>query len=206
MRIVLPLATVGGRGGAGFAPTLRIQSLAWQAREYVQIGYTPVIWKTPEYTTDTSSNLVGYSPGKMIGVRATDNHQPPDFNCGEGNWETGSLVTRLKFVTTDGTEIWFHDKLYGGQIQTYTWCSNSNYVVNRKRVFVTSNGEAMTFVSDTDITDVIGPTLEFAPSGYLFMRDGARYRIVNGEVITIRDRNGNYIERNPNNSGQYLTH
>ena len=36
------------------------------------------------------------------------------------------------------------------------------------------------------------------------MRDGTRYRIVNGAVTTIRDRNGNYIERNPTNSNQYI--
>lgn len=147
VRIVLPLASVGGRGSAGFAPTLRIESLAWQARQYVEgPPASPTIWKAAEYYS-TSSNAVGYSPGTMLIVRATDNPQPNGYVCQEGDTQGGYVLKRLKFVTTDGTEIWFHDQLYGGWAQPYNWCTY-NTMVNRKRLFITSNGEAMTFISD----------------------------------------------------------
>jgi len=48
-------------------------------------------------------------------------------------------------------------------------------VINRGRIFHTSDGTAATFVSIADITDPVSPNSgTTAPSGYLMFRDGTR--------------------------------
>jgi hypothetical protein len=64
---------------------------------------------------------------------------------------------------------------------------------NRGRVFISTDGSAATFISDTDIVDVVHSDSPdtYGVSGYLMLRDGTRYRLDYGMVSWIRDRNGN---------------
>ncbi len=66
---------------------------------------------------------------------------------------------------------------------------------SRGTVFITTDGSAATFISDTTIYDQpISPNPgEIYPSGYFLLRDGTRYRIDNGLVSWLRDRNGNKL-------------
>jgi hypothetical protein len=79
----------------------------------------------------------------------------------------------------------------------------SVYGFSRGKVFVSHDGSGATFVSDTNVLDPylagdVGRTSSDAwadteISGYLFLRDGTRYRIDGGYVTQIRDRNGNKL-------------
>jgi len=75
----------------------------------------------------------------------------------------------------------------------YSYCS-IGLSPNRGKIFVSADGNAATFISDVDIYDSDGAYVsQIFPSGYLLMADGSRYRIDNGYVTWIRDRNGNKI-------------
>jgi RHS repeat-associated protein len=64
--------------------------------------------------------------------------------------------------------------------------------MNRGRIFVTADGTAATFWSDTDVRDSLNPSDRiFYPSGVMALRDGTRYRVQDGKVTLMQDRNGN---------------
>ena len=90
------------------------------------------------------------------------------------------LLTRLTFTAADGTEYELRDQLTGGQpinLTSVPCGSNGN---SRGKVFVTADGSAATFVSDTPISDYkwkpMGLNDQFRPSGYLWLR-GPGFRI-----------------------------
>lgn len=62
-------------------------------------------------------------------------------------------------------------------------------------MFVTADGTTATFISDDVITDkyLVNDYAPFTPSGYLMLANGMRYRILNGFVQWLRDRNGNQV-------------
>ena len=55
--------------------------------------------------------------------------------------------------------------------------------------------QSFTFISDTDIFDMTQATnpIQTKPSGYLLTKDGTRYRVTQGQIKWIRDRNGNLL-------------
>src|SRR5437870_1868386 len=93
-------------------------------------------------------------------------------NCMPGYSQSYTSLTRLTFILPDGTEYEFRDQATGGQQETSP-CYGNGY--NRGTVFVTADGTAATFVSDTNIYDGVGPLTTY-PSGYLSLRNGLRYR------------------------------
>jgi len=86
-------------------------------------------------------------------------------------------------------------------------CPASTYGL-RGKVFVTADGTAAMFISDTDIYDNPfagdGPQI-FYPSGYLMLRDGTRYRIDGGQVSWVVDRNGNKLTYAYSSQGVTIT-
>lgn len=105
--------------------------------------------------------------------------------------------TRLTFTAPDGTEYNLIDREKGGTPRNDTCSFNvSGY---RGNVFLTADGTTATFYSSALIEDqysagdpeYTNAQHEVSPSGYLMLRDGTRYDIVNGEVTRMRDRNGN---------------
>ena len=72
--------------------------------------------------------------------------------------------------------------------QTLT-CVTSTPSFDRGREFVSSDGSAVTFWSDTSIND----NATSFPTGNLIFPDGRVYRIEEGSVKWIRDRNGNQL-------------
>ncbi|MGH9907437.1 MAG: hypothetical protein ACRD8U_17850, partial [Pyrinomonadaceae bacterium] len=98
--------------------------------------------------------------------------------------------------TPDGTEYELRDQLTGGQRATVPFCTPLGTPgASRGTVFVSADGSAATFISDTTINDniSIGAFSVIYPSGYLMLRDGTRFRIDDGAVTSMRDRNGNRI-------------
>jgi YD repeat-containing protein len=182
----LPLMQVGGRGAAGYTMTLPIE-MRWSIFKNIgDVGIygTPIYeaFYTPIYNNWYVGDKPGYGPGKLLGRTAS--YFPPDCNPVLG---TGYTLMRLTFIAADGTEYELRDQSRDGQPWNVL-CSNPG-LSPRGRVFKSSDGTSVTFVSDTDITD-FGSDY---PSGYLMMRDGTRFRIDSGNVTWMLDRNGNKL-------------
>jgi len=187
----LPLISIGGRG-VGTSSILGIDSKGWKVKHVATTDANgfPVDVFTP--TANPWTPGAGYGPGKMVGRRSG---LYPDQTCGGTRYIYQQTLTRLTFIAADGTEYEFRDQLTAGQPAPVTNpCATTG--ASRGTVFVTSDGNAATFVSDAIIYDRLqsmggGGVVNL--SGYLMLRDGTRYRIDNGNVSWIRDRNGNKL-------------
>lgn len=195
----LPLVRVGGRGSAGYTITLpverkwRIDSTATNPGAscagcelfFTEHRYHP----NPGWHTGLKP---GFGAGVMI-VRPAGMGLYSMAPCGETYRKT---LTRLTFVSPDGTEYEFRDTRYGGAPQPGT--ATCGVRANRGREFVTADGSAATFIADSDVVDrehpIPNPESSVIPvSGDLFLRDGTRYRIQDSRVEWMRDRNGNLV-------------
>lgn len=193
------MLSVGGRGDAAMN---------------VAVGLNPEPWvvKGTGVTHDWWSTLKpGYGPGVMQGRRIGIKFDGPGQTCSsDGLFHYRWTQTSLTFTTSDGTEFELWDKQSGRPwIDAGTnYCSTGP---SRGYEFVTHDGSSATFVSDSEIIDRsrFAPNTEqfIFPSGYLLLRDGRRYRIINGLVDSMRDRNGNKLTFTYGvNSGDPLTY
>jgi RHS repeat-associated protein len=186
----LPLLHAGGRGGAGYTIQQPI-NIKWS------VTYSVIHddrGGTFEYFEPTGSGgpISPYSPGEMVARQANSGDQ---FCYGYGDpvpYPTASL-TRLTFAGPDGTELELRDQLLQGAPATVPYCPSTS--ANRGKIFTTADGQSATFISDDDIYDGItaGSPTQFGPYGYLKMKDGTVYRIDEGQVTWMRDRNGNKL-------------
>ncbi|MGE0882088.1 MAG: hypothetical protein AB7P14_00965, partial [Blastocatellales bacterium] len=191
LNVNMPLMRIGGRGTAGYVMNLPLD-LHWEVFEWSYVGE-----QEPAFRAGRAWR-VGYSPGFLLGMTAADKTPNPSGGIvcdGSVPYYRVNYVTRLNFIMPDGSEIQLHDKLYAGNVYEVNWCASNPAGQNRGKLFVSADGESTTFISDTAIVDNIYADLsaEFYPSGYLLMKDGSRYRIDDGRVSWIRDRNGNKI-------------
>lgn len=198
----LPLLSVGGRGSASHTITLALNTKKWHTRyssntvngEIINETWTPTTaeWKGAE---------PGFGPGVLVGRQHGVNIWPSHL-CNARPALYKYTLTRLYFITPDGSEHELRDVATNGQPQatTINQCS-STYGYNRGKVFASVDGEGMTFVSDNDILDsnkVISTGVRFFyPTGVLTLRDGTRYIFANGYML-IRDRNGNQVKYEAN--------
>ncbi len=202
LNINLPLLKIGGRGGAQTNMSMAIDSTHWRMERYdvtcPREGVPPLIgnWRmevaqdcneagTFYYPNPQGWDTLrpGYGPGVMITRKS-----------GVGALQSiyySATITSLTFIAPDGTEYELHDQPTNGWPKPRTFPP-----FNRGKVFVSSDGSAMTFVSTADIIDSVKQGVDAVsyPSGYLMMADGTRYDIVNGLVRSIRDRNGNLLK------------
>ncbi|MGH9754155.1 MAG: hypothetical protein ACREA2_15360, partial [Blastocatellia bacterium] len=187
----LPLLSIGGRGGAQMTLPLPIER-TWRIEENAVPepggGFSTSYIAQPNWWM----GLEPYGLGKLAARHAGEG----ETSCGGRNLYVITL-TRLTFTAPDGTEYELRDQQSNGQpARPDISCAEE---VSRGRVFITADGTAATFISDTIIYDQItnpGPTggPDFSsPSGFLMMRDGTRYRIDNGQVSWLIDRNGNKV-------------
>ena len=188
----LPLMQVGGRGEAGYTMRLAIDQ-RWEIRHDTDISncspggcsFThryyamPMLWEPIRPS---------YGPGVMIGRQSGRTI----LNCGSGYTRFTTTITRFTFMASDGTEYEFRDKLTGGQ-PLESGC-NVSPRPSRGREFVTVDGTSATFICDETIFDETGGTNKLFKSGYIKFRDGNVYRINQGLVEWIRDRNGNIVK------------
>lgn len=138
--------------------------------------------------------MSGYGPGSLLGRKTAFEVDVSsclrDAYGNPQNWPNYTL-TRLTFTMPDGTEYELRDQNTNGQPLPRIGCNTG---ASRGTVFISADSSDMTFISDTTIYDYVGLTAQtFAPSGYLMLRDGTRYRIDSGRVTWIRDRNGNRL-------------
>jgi RHS repeat-associated protein len=196
----LPLLKVSGRGGAGDSVTLAVE------RHWMAEFYDDGQGNTFSYAVDGREEEIkpGYGPGVMaerFGGTAPRVCPTPVGGGYDQQSRYTTALTRLSFTSPDGTETEFRDQATGAQgepgvCQSYTGPSVNGF--DRGTVFVSADGSMSTFVSDADIYDQAGigvPELHTV-SGFMLLKDGTRYRIDNGLVSWIRDRNGNLVTFN----------
>ena len=157
----LPLLTVGGRGDVSHTLGLSIDT-NWEVK------YLPT---TPDPQAQLRFNRwrglrPGYGPGTLSRYRAIDLIA-----------ETGLI--RATFMGGDQTQYEFRDEATEGQAM-----HNGH---SRGRIFRAHDGSMTTFLFDNDVIEGPPPL----PTGSLFTPDGVHYRIENGVVRVMRDRNGN---------------
>jgi len=182
----LLLAALSGRGAAGYGMTLPIES-KWRVSDVaipqLDGSFRHVYIPVPNWWEGIKP---GYGPGVLQGRQAGYD----TLDCPDGTTIFPVTLTRLTFTAPDGTEYELRDQLTGGRTSN----NSCGATVSRGTVFITADGTAATFISDTTIYDQVispgGGGLIY-PSGYLMLRDGTRYRIDNGGVSWLRDRNGN---------------
>ena len=189
----LPLIGLEGRGGAHMRSMLNIEQ-RWRVDHYYNEWDRNFI-NSANYNWWTGVKP-GYGAGVLVGRTAVlRTSECLDAN-GNYRMSAGTIVTRLTFTMADGTEYELHDQLYDGQpLDQPATCTQ--WGVSRGNVFVGWDGSATTFISDTIIYDNLWSFGEsytlFYPSGVLLLKDGTRYRIDNGLVSWMRDRNGNKL-------------
>src|SRR5688572_27113527 len=201
----LPITEVSGRGGASYTIRVPIEN-KWRAEvDDFCDPETGQCWhfESPIYGSWEYFNP--YGPGELVGRRAGTGVQPQNIGCHYYQDTYFKTITRLTFTVPGGTEFELRDQLLSGQPATVAYCAPGP--TSRGTVFVTADGTSATFVSDTTIYDEPMPGWEpiIYPSGYLLLNDGTRYRIDDGIVSWIRDRNGNKLIFTPTSNGFTVT-
>jgi RHS repeat-associated protein len=193
----LPMVAVGGRGSAGYTITLSLNSKGWHVRRRtVSSDPDSAASYVPEPNTWNGLE-VGYGAGVLQG-RQTGVETDTCSQTHRSTWKYS--ITRLTFIGPDGTEYELRDQASDGKPSLIHPCTAAAmYGQSRGKVFVSHDGSAATFISDAEIFDRVEPpptssgSYIVTPSGYLWLKDGTRYRVVNSRVTSIRDRNGNTI-------------
>jgi RHS repeat-associated protein len=223
----LPLLKIGGRGSAQSSINLTIDSTRWNVNfDSSSEASTVFTWSQQHIFADYSgcdtSGCSGYSNIVLLGQTITSESpgyfyswvtvddkvygRRPGYGPGVlyaltalrvgPNHTSMTTLTRLTFIAPDGTQYELRDELTNGQPKVHPWGSP----FSRGYVFLSAEGEAISFVSDANIVDYLEqngergePTVTY-PTGMLYFPDGTTYHIVNGNVEWIRDRHGNRIQ------------
>lgn len=157
-------------------------------------GATPRYAFFPVARPELGGDIIppGYGPGVLRARYSSAREEwAPIPNTGQTLSETElqqyhyiQSLYRLTFVDPDGTEHELVDAQTNGKPVFHTFAQP----VNRGKVFTSTDGSGMTFVSDQDIFDDYGD-----PTGHLFFADGTRCRIENGLIYWVRDTDGNQV-------------
>jgi RHS repeat-associated protein len=195
----LPLLQIGGRGGAQMTMMLALNTKKWRVKHITQtIGGEPVHSFVATDMPWFGSTNVGYGPGTLVGRRAGIFTQPCGFG---GPARYVRAITRFTFAAPDGTEYELRDELTDGEPKPVS-CSGLGF--SRGRVFQSSDGSAVTFISSSDVTDATTTSSSasiITPAGYLLFRDGTICWIEVGLIQWMRDRNGNKLTFSYGTSG-----
>lgn len=177
LNFILPLLKMGGRGSAAIPIVYKHEQIWRDETYYACQPCGPLYYPTYNWWT-TVRPIYG------MGFLEARDSQDASQSCPEPI-EVYSL-TRLTFTAADGTEYELVDQATSGKPERLTCALPPP---NRGKIFATIDGSQVTFISDTNLNDW-GP---LHPTGYLMMKDGARYRIEDGYVKWVRDRNGNRV-------------
>lgn len=181
LNVSLPLLKIGGRGGARYPMTLHMEQ-KWTVYKHLEPGVGAFYYADAGWWSEGNGGWRLFEAGK-VAIRSARREQPTGFPV--------ETLTRITFSAPDGTEYELRDQATNGQP-----VSPQPGEFNRGKIFVTSDGSAATFISDWDILD--DPTLgqgfyDDQPDGYLMLKDGTRFRVDDGKITWMRDRNGNKL-------------
>src|ERR1700685_1274340 len=202
----IPLHHIGGRGEAGFDLVWNFQQTWVAAKRYG--GSTPFIPIDPY----PNNNLVGpQGIAGPLGAGAVFNRTGSSLvSCSNGAPSVlGITLARIVFETPDGGQTELIDQNTNGQpYQIQSACTQlpATCDANRGKIFRSTDGSSLEFISDSDVLDNTAPGFgesDAKVSGNLLFPNGVVYRIDNSDVSWIRDRNGNKITFEYN-SGQVI--
>ncbi len=186
----LPLLQVAGRGGAGYPITLHLEQ-KWTVTKHIEPGVGAFYWAEPGWWSEDAGGWRTLDAGR-VNIRRGGS---TTYYLSCGGYVNHASLSRITFTAPDGTEYELRDQLTGGQPKIPQPCSSG---FNRGKNFATADGTTATFVSDIDIIDPYwhGDDETTIPpaAGYLMLRDGTRFRVENGAIKWMRDRNGNKVE------------
>jgi RHS repeat-associated protein len=201
LSVSIPLRTVTGRGEAEYTMRYNIQSLPW---------FKVIDFFNPEdpngylWWNHPGEGLYSGGPGYLpVGIsgRTTAEDSSAECTVDFAHWRL--WLTRLYVGLPDGSQIELRDVNSDGQrYWGYCW---QQYGANRGTTFASNDGSGYTFVSDTAIVDDnqnLSTIPDYPPfilpplSGYLYQKTGLKYRIEQGRLKWMLDRNGNKINFN----------
>lgn len=202
MNVNLPLLAVGGRGEAGFTIQLPV-SIKWDVSGSIDpdpLPACPTPCRVFDFLADWWGNIDwAYRPAVILGRTSGESVQRVCTNLsGYGEYHFATVLTRLTVRLADGTEFELRDLASGGSPKNTTGtinCSDLNAGgFERGRTWVSSDGSAATFISNTTIRDTTAaPSATIHPSGVLYLKNGLQYHFQAGKAFLIRDRNGNKV-------------
>ena len=176
----MPLYQVGGRGSAGYPITLHVQK-KWTVYKHLEPGVGAFYFADAGWWSEEGASLKIFEAGK-VDIRSARRQQ---------SFSVVETLTRITFTAPDGTEYELRDQATNGQP-----VSPVSGGFNRGTIFVTADGTTATFISDWDIHD--DPTYgqgfyDDRPDGYMMLKDGTRFRVDDGKISWMTDRNGNKV-------------
>ena len=235
LNVNIPLAKISGRGESGVGLNLLNKRAAdWQVVETLRL-YHPTTnqLQSISYAAQASygSQINDYSPMSL-------SFQASIGLAGQLVWDPwGPMSSYLVLTTSEGNKVNFRDSLRDGEPTELNSHTNNGPLVqcvvtygiqctpdspppapppnppsycSRGKVFHSTDGSGMTFVSDNDVYDAhnsdpnetYGRVNYFAHlngsngqnlnmAGYLYLPNGTKYRIKGGKPIAVIDRNGN---------------
>jgi RHS repeat-associated protein len=181
----IPLLHIGGRGTVGFTSYFRVNR-SWTINRGMRLGNCVPSYNcsyTDEYYVSRDFGVGGALVARHAGYDS-------QVSC---SWSPGSfdrMLTRLTFTAPDGSQTELVDAAFNGEPKGNPGDCTLGH--SRGHVWYSTNGSAMTFISDAPISDRTAYNTS-SPSGNLMTKDGTKYRIDNGRITSIRDRNGNLI-------------
>lgn len=186
----LPMTQSAGRGSVS-APLMLPIEQHWQVIEELNVHGEisrrpdPQWWQEIKPVYGPGLVMVRYWKDKNSYLSCTNFGHPGSY---------GKALAHITFTAPDATEFDLRAPGTGGIPAVYGQCAQQ-YGNSRGQVFVTSDGTAATFTSDSEIRDEVyaDSITEDLVSGYLKTRDGTVYRVNGGYISWMRDRNGNLI-------------
>jgi RHS repeat-associated protein len=188
----LPLVTLGGRGEASFTMMLTIGQIGWNVNTIRGQGICDPSQCIYNYTYNPTKfpppgvAKAGLGPGYLVatstGTYDLTDCSPKGFN---------ERLTTITFAMPGGSAVEFRDDQYKGKPLIGNSCGTGDGY-SRGTVFKSVDGSGMTVISDTALVDKYEAQFP-GISGYLYMKNGVRYRFDGGKVTRINDRNGNWI-------------
>jgi len=193
LRLSIPVITIGGRGSASVTLYVNIEKHWGVQRHSTLVSCAPSQNCTyaNEYSIDEldwTGRSRSFTPGFMV-MRQVGRD---DVYCQDAPEQFDTMLTRLTFVGADGAETEFVDATYNGEPKGVSGSCYTGH--SRGTTWYSTDGSAMTFISDNAIVDSTTYLMSSNVTGDLMMKDGTKYRIVGGAVDYISDHNGNLID------------
>ncbi|HEU4713183.1 MAG TPA: hypothetical protein VFS76_16545 [Pyrinomonadaceae bacterium] len=172
MSFSLPLLTVQGRGESRHVLSLTLET-QWDATYADNAGFSV-------YGLNAHTQV----PVGFIGwMRSETTAQSQAESCVTGSVLWVDHRFNFTFIEADGTEHMLGDPTYHGR--PFQRCGSAT--INYGRVFQSTAGQFMTFVSDQDVWSFGSAT------GYLHFKNGSKARIEADRIMWVQDRNGNRV-------------
>lgn len=203
----IPLAAKDGRAMLGASVLLSYNSKIWRSTGTTDTsGNTSYIPTIDPWDPTVPEIAPGWtiSPGRMVERRSGKGTLTLN-NCpvmGANQDAYHDTFTVLTFTAPDGTEYTFRDAYFSDPNPSPYRHDGDFHAAfcggyARGQVWYANDGTAATFLSDAVINDQTSRNAdtagELSINGYVFLRDGTRFRIDNDLVSWQEDTNGNRV-------------